>query len=271
MKCNEFESVLEEYFDSELGQNTQTRVASHIAVCESCAESYQRLEREHDFYLRNRSMPTVSLVFWSEVFDKAGPPPDKSWIESLRSRLVRSREAVSTIRLGPLPIAALVILTIGVTAGVMSYVNSRRPDLSLTSQTPELAPAPAKNPASEIVGNNPVVIDQKRDSKRTQGTRPLDRASTVSTNRQSPDVLVRDAERKYLTAISLLTRDAQRRRSNLDPAALAQFDQALATVDRAIADTRLAVRAHPADPVAVQYMLAAYSRKVDVLRQMVSD
>jgi hypothetical protein len=50
---------------------------------------------------------------------------------------------------------------------------------------------------------------------------------------------------------------------------LARLDQALASVDRTIAGTRKAVRQHPDDPVAVQYMLSAYSRKVDVLREMI--
>ena len=40
-------------------------------------------------------------------------------------------------------------------------------------------------------------------------------------------------------------------------------------LDRTIADTRKAVRQHPDDPVAVQYMLTAYAKKVDVLREMV--
>jgi hypothetical protein len=50
-----------------------------------------------------------------------------------------------------------------------------------------------------------------------------------------------------------------------------QLEQTLAGVDRAIANTRKAVHFDARDPVAVQYMLAAYSRKVDILRQMVAD
>jgi hypothetical protein len=99
----------------------------------------------------------------------------------------------------------------------------------------------------------------------------VDRTLSSSARRQTPDELVREAEQKYLAAIGILARDAHRRRSQFDQAELAQFDQALAAVDRTIAGTRRAVREHPTDPVAVQYMLAAYAKKVDVLRQMVSD
>ena len=54
----------------------------------------------------------------------------------------------------------------------------------------------------------------------------------------------------------------------MDPLTLAKLDQAIAAINRTIAGTRKAVREHPDDPVAVQYMLTAYARKVDVLREM---
>jgi hypothetical protein len=86
----------------------------------------------------------------------------------------------------------------------------------------------------------------------------------------SPDELVREAEQKYLAAIAILSRDVNRRRSRLDADTRARFEQTLAAVDRTIAGTRRAVRQHPGDPVAVQYMLTAYAKKVEVLREMAS-
>lgn len=67
----------------------------------------------------------------------------------------------------------------------------------------------------------------------------------------------------------MLSRDVNRRRSRLDAETVARFEQTLAAVNRTIADTRRAARKHPGDPVATQYMLTAYARKVDVLREMV--
>ena len=266
MTCKECQSALETYFDSELSPDAATPVTAHIAVCDRCAESYRRLELEQDFYLRHASAPAVSPAFWSEVFEKAGRPHGRvAW---LRAKLIRAREAISDVRLGPLPIAALLMLSIGITAGVMNFLNSRKHQPVLTARLAESNPEPA--PVSETPKRE-LSVDNKSQVPQTTRSRPIDPVSIAERNRQRPDDLVRDAERKYLTAISLLTRDAERRRSSLDPAALAQFDQALAAVDRTIAGTRGAVRAHPHDPVAVQYMLAAYARKVDVLRQMITD
>jgi hypothetical protein len=88
-------------------------------------------------------------------------------------------------------------------------------------------------------------------------------------NAKTPDRLVREAEQKYLAAIAMLSRNVERRRSYLDAATLARLDHALASIDRTIADTRKAVRRHPDDPLAAQYMLTAYAKKIDVLREMV--
>ncbi|HEV2704591.1 MAG TPA: hypothetical protein VGV59_01625, partial [Pyrinomonadaceae bacterium] len=87
---------------------------------------------------------------------------------------------------------------------------------------------------------------------------------------ETPDQLVREAEQKYLAAIRLLSHDVRRNRARLDPQTAARFERTLATIDRTIAGTRRAVRQHPGDPVAVNYMLAAYARKVEVLREMAS-
>jgi hypothetical protein len=172
------------------------------------------------------------------------------------------------VRLGPLPIAALLILSIGVTAGVMNFLNSRTHQPVLTARLAE--PTPETTPVSET-SKSELPVDNKSQVPQTTRSRPIDPVSIAKRNRQRPDELVRDAERKAHLDRALRPRHAERRRSSLDPEELARFDQALAAVDRTIAGTRVAVRAHPHDPVAVQYMLAAYARKVDVLRQMITD
>jgi hypothetical protein len=86
-----------------------------------------------------------------------------------------------------------------------------------------------------------------------------------------PMKLVREAEQKYLAAIAILSQDVSRHRSQIDPSVLARFDSALSDIDRTIQETRQIVHRHPDDPVALQYLLAAYARKVDTLRAMSLD
>ena len=52
---------------------------------------------------------------------------------------------------------------------------------------------------------------------------------------------------------------------------LAKFDASLSEIDRTIRETRRVVRENPEDPIALQYLLAAYSKKVEVLRGMTID
>ena len=85
---------------------------------------------------------------------------------------------------------------------------------------------------------------------------------------RSADRLVREAEKRYQAAIKILDRDVRSRRSRLDAETLARFDETLSSIDRTIAETRKAVRQQGSDPVAVQYMLSAYAKKVEVMREM---
>ena len=91
-----------------------------------------------------------------------------------------------------------------------------------------------------------------------------------SVPRPTVEQLVREAESKYLAAIKILSRDVQRRSSSLDPSVRARLEASIASIDRSIEETRLVVRRSPEDPVAVQYMLTAYAKKVEVLREMAS-
>lgn len=99
-----------------------------------------------------------------------------------------------------------------------------------------------------------------------------DRRAVAAAAAAEPDAerLVREAERKYLAAIAALSRDVGRRH-HADAETAARFERTLAVVDRAIAETRAAARRNPRDPVAVQYMMAAYARKVDILRDIAQD
>jgi hypothetical protein len=294
MKCEECRPLLERYFDADLGESTAELVSNHLASCAACAQAYEGLEREQNFYLRHEVEIEVSPTFWAHVSARTMPEkvaPARG-LGPLLERFVRALGEFRALRFGPLFTTALVILAIGGTVAIMSYRAAREREAGQVAisqpngeavQTPtsttanhETAAIPARMSGGESdrAGRLEVVQVQKSNHPRAasrSNIRSVDRRLSSSGRRQTPDELVREAEQKYLAAIAILGRDANRRRAKFDPAELAQFDQALAAVDRTIAGTRRAVREHPTDPVAVQYMLAAYAKKVDVLRQMVSD
>jgi anti-sigma factor RsiW len=278
MKCEECQSLIESYFDGEIQEPEARRVAGHLAICAACAQAYQKLEREQDFYLRHESDDEVSPDFWANVLTQTAQEKAlrSKWnLLPLRARLAQMFGAFSALRLGPLATTAIVLLTVAMTAGVMKqlYLREKAPVPETNSQrigSGQLPSSPAASKVDKAV-QPPVVNRDVAVNSRNVARVPAAKQKPMGFRRQTADDLVHEAEQKYLAAIALLSRDANRRRSQLDAEAVAQFDQALAAVDRTIAGTRRAAHARTDDPVAVQYMLAAYAKKVDVLRQIVGD
>jgi hypothetical protein len=79
---------------------------------------------------------------------------------------------------------------------------------------------------------------------------------------------IREAEREYLEAITLLDSALAERRASLGPELGRELDKSLRTVDEAIAESRKVYRAHPHDFELAEYMLAAYARKIEVLQEL---
>jgi hypothetical protein len=279
MKCKECQPLIECYFDGEIREPEASRVAGHLAICAACARAYQRLEHEQDFYLRHECDVEVSPTFWSNVMAQAAreKASRSRWsFLPLRARLVKVFGDFSALRIGPLATSAIVLLTIAVTAGVMKqfYLRERVPVPGAFSQHVSggnLSPSPAASKVGVVVETPTITRSSDMSSKNVVSAVEAKRKLPGFQRRQTPDGLVRAAEQKYLAAIALLSRDAKGRRAQLDAEAEAQFDRALAAVDRTIAGTRRVAHARMDDPVAVQYMLAAYAKKVDVLRQIVGN
>jgi hypothetical protein len=301
MRCVECLPLVEEYFDRELDEQTTILVEQHLCDCSACKGYYRKLESEADLYLRYECDVHAAPAFWDHIMARAskeravrpfGP------ISLLRSWFGASLGNFRTPRLS-LPLTALLVLVaVGGTVGVMRYFDQRETTtgpatVSRDKGVPATTAAPTPNeiagpmkpgrdddrspsePSREVNERSPVVKGGPQikgnpvlSARNENGGRS--RLKLRPSRNQTADELVREAEQKYVSAIAMLSRDVNRRRSRLEPGTARRFERTLAAVDRTIADTRRAARKHPGDPVAAQYMLAAYSRKVDLLREMVS-
>ncbi|HEY0098249.1 MAG TPA: hypothetical protein VGB76_04770 [Pyrinomonadaceae bacterium] len=208
-------------------------------------------------------------------------------------------------RFSPVLTAALVLLAIGATATVMKYSNSQTTppaavaggqganaapeQKSVVQPAPETTPggAPSKSQDEESSvatvrqrdgreKSTPPEPRRKPEAERKSAQPANDEAQLLAASPPNEQLrrqrvtmrLVREAESKYVAAIKLLSEDVNRKRTQLDPQVAARFDETLATIDRSIAETRRTVLKHGNDPVAVQYMLSAYAKKVEVMREM---
>ncbi len=76
------------------------------------------------------------------------------------------------------------------------------------------------------------------------------------------------AEREYQKAIRMLDQAIAKRRDSLDPALVRQYESSLALINNSIAESRLALRQRPGDPIAGQFLLAAYAKKLDLMQDI---
>jgi Putative zinc-finger len=275
MNCEEWQLLVEEYFDGELDTHTALKVRHHLDDCRSCSAVLESLSAEQSVYANYRSDVEVSPELWASVRRRieAERPPvhrSESWL-----RKVLALPPVS----GPVAVG-LIVLAVALTVVVMRYISSSsRADVSerlVTEGTPQATPEMRNEVPVVTPGKSEDPISAKDNITRRDGLnvaipirRSLPPPREDVSKTKDPRRLVREAEQKYLTAIAMLSRNVDRKRSRLDPDTMAELEQALSSIDRTIAATRKVVRRHPDDPVAAQYMLTAYAKKVDVLRELV--
>lgn len=275
MKCEQCSELIEDYFDGELNTSLSEQIDAHIARCGACAALADEIRQEHQLYAQYRRDVDVTPALWASVQarierEKGIEPRKVGRFAGLWQWL---RAGSVAPRLSPRLAVALVVVAIGITVGVMSYLQSQTRDPGPIAQgttgggagdnKPEVTPTPPKQAAVPAPDDESPIKDEKRAQPAiARRNRPA-----VS----DPDRLVREAEQKYRVAISILERGLKDRRRQLDPETRAQFDIALAKIDQTIEATRTAVRRNPADPIAVGYLVAAYSKKVDFLRDTARD
>jgi hypothetical protein len=298
MNCQECEKFLEEYLDGELDARAGSHVASHLAACESCANAYDALVSEASLYASYERGVEVSPRLWDGVEARIRVERTGGEVGLLQRVSAWLAPLLTVPRFSPALTAALLLVAIALTVGVMKLAGSREKSHDEIARTDELnvkrsaspapattqhsetsTPAPTETPAS-APGATPVSkpspenrkspgSERKRVNELGGGAQVLTASNTTQTTReQTPEQLVREAEQRYLAAIQILQRDVATKRTKLDPQTVARFDQSLAAIDRSIAETRRTVAEHASDPVAVQYMLSAYAKKVEVLREM---
>lgn len=287
MKCEACQHVLEDYFDGELTVRQANEVSAHLAGCAECAAALAELEQEQEVYQRYERGIEVTPALWAGIearlkTEKAAAPDASTskwrlWLAGL----------FAMPHISPAFAAALVALAIGVTVVVMSYLHSRNAvnnqpvaaQQNSNSNANDAAPAPrtGSEAARPDLARTPDNQNQSPDNRSVvKELKPAPQKQFVAATRKpaappDPMKLVREAEQKYLAAIAIMTKDVNRHRSQIDPAVLARFDSALSDIDRTIQETRQIVRRNPDDPVALQYLLAAYAKKVDTLRAMTLD
>jgi hypothetical protein len=262
------------------------------------------LQREHELLMRYERDVEVTPQLWrgvaARIAAERAQASERTRDAEPFTRRVRGWLAGAFVvpRFSPALTAALVLVAVALTAGAMKLMEKDGTQTVAVKPMVAVNPSPASPSVAQASNANksvaqstpePSVATPNQEQRQTvaQVEKPVSprRAAPkneANSNRSLPaqfqqaaakgeptaEELVREAEAKYLKAIEILSRDVNRRRATLDAQTLARFDETLNAIDRTIAETRRAALTRGNDPVAVQYMLTAYEKKVDVLREL---
>jgi hypothetical protein len=290
MKCEDCRVLLEDYFDRALDPKRAENVRAHLQTCSDCSEEQQQLVREHQLYSRYERDVEVTPALWAAIESRiksetTGEETRAASLSADRSGLRRGKlfDFLAAWRLNPALVAIILVVAVGATVFVTQYVERRGNGGSSNGQNggsgsvanngkPDDKTPGALPQAGETEGGTPGAEKDPTDGQPpvSQAADSQPRVARAARTPRKPGAaeLIRDAEQKYLGAIALLNRDVKRRANALDPEARTRFEMTLAIIDNTIEETRQAVRKNPGDPIALQYLMASYSRKVDVLREM---
>ena len=265
MSCEEWIPDIEELVYGQLDEAAAHKLEVHIAECGACRNTLEDLNRERALFDGYERDVEVTPALWEGIENRIEfRKPKPGYLEKFH---IFMSGLFAGPRLNLVYTTIIVVIAVIATIIVMPQLNHKdngANNISINNSMPEIQSTPM-NPA------RPTDTPEKPATVTPKTTNPGYKSQIGSRKSQTsptPAQLVREAEQKYIAAIAILTRDVKGNKAHLSSEQIAQFEKSLMTIDKAIADTRKAVREHPDDPLAVQYMLAAYGKKIELLREM---
>ena len=260
-KCID-EGMLQAWFDHELDANTAADVAAHLHGCIHCVEAARTLEVENLIVSQGLSaefgeaVPTERLRQRVEAA-VAGlqvttvPATNRSLVNTVRNLFPSFRVVAYA------SIAAAILI-----AGIFLAVNLRKersaPSAGNVNPKEVVAPIPQTSPETprEVVAGGP--------SKTPAPPRPK---PSRKRRASEPDAMsLAWLESQYQKAFPKLN-EAIKAQAPLPPSLRVEYEYNLALIDNEIITTRQIARTNPKDPLATQFMLAAYQSKIDLMNQ----
>lgn len=272
MNCHTCQSELEELLYGELSTLRQMALNEHLAGCADCRTVLAALERENELFAQYYEQTALepSYEMWQAIHTRiqseAKPSAAPTWQEKLRGFFLPLLAPAMLRQAGFA--ALLILLSVGLTALYFSSRQERnqvaegtpRPSIVLPA-TPSATPPPALPLPVESVKPQPTTNRVVKAEPKPAATSKLSEDAAVT-------LQIAKATHEYQSAIKLLERAIAKRKPELDDTAVRQFESSLAMIDASIAASRQAMKAHPNDPTTARYLLAAYSKKVELMQEI---
>ena len=262
---------LEDFLDGELDAAQRAAIESHLSGCQYCQSEMSAIEREREvfksFYQQNSLEPSDEM--WTAIHAriKEEEIPAASLSAKLKNFFA---PALTPIILRQMTFATLLVLvSVGLTALYFSSKNKEQktivaatpaPEASKTQPTPVLAKG--EKPARPIE-----LVKVKTPAK--SALKPVLKVADRKVNEDELLALqIAKAGREYQSAIKLLNRAIAKRQHEYDEPTRLQYQASLDLIDKSIVSSRQALKQHPNDSSAAQFLLAAYSKKVELMQEI---
>ena len=232
MACERYLNSIQESVDGTIGSIRRAELEMHLDECADCRALREDLQRIHD---AAAALPALEA-------------PDRAWLQ-IAGRLRqegRIRESASPARawrpnyIGWLAAAAAVILAVAATMMLLVPRGG-------TPQTAQGGQSAAPAAATASAGN-----------------------AAAPQSVEAAQSAVDAAQQQFETAIENLEKVAKDNAQALDPATSATIDKNLGIIDQAIADSRAAARAEPANVAARETLFEALRHKVTLLQDTIA-
>lgn len=239
MECEQVRTMLEDHHYGELEEPLAAEVTAHLGDCPKCRSELAMLECEARLY-----------EAYAAKTERALEPPPDLWKRALDSPGTVLRPVASDNR----PV------------GRTRWLSALVPASSWARQ------AVAAMLLVAISITCTLVIGEHYRAKKIASLQETSTMAGTSEEKSLETALksIQRAEQEYLTAIQELNAIVEKQKPSLDPRVVAEFQTSIRLIDEHIAATRKAYYAHPKDAELALYMLAAYSRKVELLQDLTS-
>jgi hypothetical protein len=301
MNCERCKNGLEDFLYGDLGGALAAEVRAHLADCVVCAALRDEIERENEifghFYEQTsiepaaetweairarinseaREQAQIDRNAWSPAFRPLDSGGLKAGLQALfrRARAGAFGRLLAPATLRQAAFAALLVaLSVVATTiylklgenGVKKVANGGGE--AAPSRPPQPGVTPTTSPSVDIArdGENP-----NNGAPATKGAKPAVKPAAPPRQLTDQELMNRQiarAEREYQKAIRLLDQAIAKQRDRLDPELIKQYESSLALIDDSINASRRAFRGRPDDPVAGQFLLAAYAKKLDLMQDI---
>lgn len=264
------EGTLQTWFDGELAANEAAHVAAHLHTCAQCASSARAVEAES--LLLSEALATefaapVPTERLRQHLDSAVAGLHQTKVSAARaSRWSAFAEVFGSFRpLAYASVAAMIVL-----AAIVGFVylkNQKTNSVANSNDSPVNPLTPKKSP-EQVQNQSPEQIKNPAPSELPYVAADKTPKRIKRTKAVEPDATsLAWQERQYENAIAKLN-EAFKTEPPMRPALRVEYEYNIAVIDSAIATTRDAAKKNPKDPLANQFMLAAYQSKVDFMNQI---